>query len=340
MRRKIIGYGSALGLAMVLLTGCGKDTLPSLAYDQAQNVFGQYNGVELSRLTSPHGSAEEETTVEEPEETAPVTRNLYTNYVEFEDGGCGFIGEMASEDNCVVPDEVKNTEYPQVAPGGLTKIMTAYACSNASGADAEITFTSAMKSGIEESTSGGIMDNTVLLVSQLINAMFAVDANDAANALAYGTFDSTESCVAQMNADALACGAEHTNFVNVTGLDAEGQYTTIFDMYLMAAAALQNDDVYDQIQTQGSEGTYYSTDGSVEYAYQWFSSNQFVNGQFVVENVTTLGGLAYNTAESGYCNLYYFENADGTRFIAITMDSEGYEASYNDMQKLFENSLW
>ena len=64
----------------------------------------------------------------------------------------------------------------------------------------------------------------------LIRAMLKVSANDASRMLAIDVAGSEAAYAGLMNENAAAFGLANTNAVNVTGLDAEGQYSTANDV--------------------------------------------------------------------------------------------------------------
>lgn len=74
-------------------------------------------------------------------------------------------------------------------------------------------------------------------LGDLIQAMLVNSANDAAAAIAIITAGSFQNFAAQMNATARALGAEHSNFVNPSGLPDSRQYSTVYDMALIMREA-------------------------------------------------------------------------------------------------------
>jgi len=68
---------------------------------------------------------------------------------------------------------------------------------------------------------------------QLIEALMVYSANDAASVIAYAVSGSLEAFVQAMNEQAQKIGMSDTKIVNVTGFDAEGQYTTAKDVARM-----------------------------------------------------------------------------------------------------------
>ena len=84
-----------------------------------------------------------------------------------------------------------------------------------------------------------------MTVHELLKATAVASANDAAVALAEHLSGSEEAFVEEMNRHAAALGMSGTNFVNCTGLDEEGHYTTARDIAKMAAALLEHRKILD-----------------------------------------------------------------------------------------------
>lgn len=76
-------------------------------------------------------------------------------------------------------------------------------------------------------------------IEELLYGLLLNSGNDAALALAEGCCGSVEAFVAEMNRRARKIGMEDSSFANPNGLDAEGHYSTAYDMALLACAALQ-----------------------------------------------------------------------------------------------------
>jgi len=71
-------------------------------------------------------------------------------------------------------------------------------------------------------------------VQDMIKCISIASANDAATAMAEHIDGSEESFVERMNARAKELGMKHTNFVNCTGLDASGHYSSALDVAIMS----------------------------------------------------------------------------------------------------------
>lgn len=76
--------------------------------------------------------------------------------------------------------------------------------------------------------------NEMMSVEDLIKGICVASGNDATVALAEKIAGTEASFVKLMNEKASRLGLKNTHFVNSTGLDAEGHYSTAFDMAVMA----------------------------------------------------------------------------------------------------------
>ena len=86
----------------------------------------------------------------------------------------------------------------------------------------------------------GIDEGQELQRDLLIRAMLIVSANDAARMLALDIAGGEAQFAEQMNQMAGALGLANTRAANVTGLDAEGQFSTASDMTRLAALLMTN----------------------------------------------------------------------------------------------------
>ena len=72
--------------------------------------------------------------------------------------------------------------------------------------------------------------------------MLLPSGNDAANAAGVRLYGSIEGFVQAMNQRAQELGLHNTHYVTACGLDAEGHYSTAFDLAMLTRVALQNED--------------------------------------------------------------------------------------------------
>lgn len=124
------------------------------------------------------------------------------------------------------------------AMASTTKIMTAIIAIEKGRLDDVVTVSS---------RAAGIWGSKINLVSgskykleELLYGLLMNSGNDASIAIGEHIGGSIEGFVAMMNAKAKDLGAYNTSFANTHGLDADGHYTTAYDMALITRYALKN----------------------------------------------------------------------------------------------------
>lgn len=128
--------------------------------------------------------------------------------------------------------------YEQRAMASTTKIMTALLTAEAGDLDRK--FTADSYAINVEGTSMGLREGDIVTRRALLYGMLLPSGNDAANAAAVSVGGSMQSFVELMNKKAEALGLNNTHFANPSGLDANGHYTTAYDLARLTAAALEN----------------------------------------------------------------------------------------------------
>ncbi len=124
------------------------------------------------------------------------------------------------------------------AMASTTKIMTALLTLEAGDLDSRFTVDSlAIR---VEGTSMGLREGDIVTRRALAYGMLLPSGNDAANAAAVSVAGSIPAFAELMNRRAERIGMKDTHFVTPSGLDAQGHYTTAYDMALLTAEALKN----------------------------------------------------------------------------------------------------
>ena len=143
---------------------------------------------------------------------------------------CPDNGELLLSDNA-------DQEMPIAS---TTKIMTTLITLEEAAKDNRVVeFTDDM---IAEGSSMYLKRGEKVTLYDLAVGMMMQSGNDAANAAAIAVAGSIEDFAALMNEKARAIGMTHTHFVTPSGLDDEAHYSTAFDMALLMACALENED--------------------------------------------------------------------------------------------------
>jgi D-alanyl-D-alanine carboxypeptidase (penicillin-binding protein 5/6) len=123
--------------------------------------------------------------------------------------------------------------------GSLMKLLTAKVAYDAGEPTRVVTIPDGLLIDPEESNIA-LIPGEELQRDVLIRAMLIVSANDAARALA-GDIAGDEAAYAElMNQAAADLGLDNTHAVNVTGLDAEDQYSSAMDMIRLGTHLMAN----------------------------------------------------------------------------------------------------
>lgn len=141
----------------------------------------------------------------------------------------------------VLYEKDADTERPMAS---VTKIMTLLLIVEALNAE-KITLETMVTCSEHAVSMGGsqiyLKEGESLSVSDMLKAIAVSSANDAAVAMGEHIAGSDTAFVAMMNERAQELGMEHTKFMNCTGLDADGHYSTARDISVMSAELLKHD---------------------------------------------------------------------------------------------------
>lgn len=172
----------------------------------------------------------------------------------------------------MVIDEQGNVIYSlnpdaELNMASITKIMTAVVALE-NGYDFSSSITCKGSTLDENAQVAGYKEGNVVSAYDLFLAMLVYSANDAAYEIACSVAGSEEAFVALMNAKAAELGMAHTHFANSHGLDADGHYSSVSDLVLLARYAMTNYSAISDAVTKdvitvpidGAETTLESTD--------------------------------------------------------------------------------
>lgn len=221
----------------------------------------------------------------------------------------------------IVYSKNSDTQLPMAS---TTKIMTSLIALE-NGADNEfVTVTDEMVR--VEGTSMGLKGGDTVSMLSLVKGMLICSGNDAANATAYLISGGVEPFAQLMNKRAEEIGMKNTNFVTPSGLDAEGHYSTAYDMALLAAEAIKNP-VFLNICSSKSVKAYY---GAPPYRRVLTNHNKLLS-----VSDSYIGVKTGFTKKSGRC-LVSAMRRDGKTLIAVTLSAPN---DWDDHEKLYEYAL-
>lgn len=203
----------------------------------------------------------------------------------------------------------------RVAPASLTKVMTAVVALERTKLDQEITI--ATEDQVEGSAIG-LRPGDTLTVEQLLWGMLVSSGNDAAHVLARSIGGgSVTRFVEWMNDKARSLGMRDTHFSNPHGLDADGQYTSAYDMADLSRYALRHP-LFARIVA--------SRDQRVEASRTFLlqNTNQFLALSALSKGVT--GVKTGFTEKAGDC-LIASVDRDGRKVLVVIMGAKDRAAS-------------
>lgn len=207
----------------------------------------------------------------------------------------------------------KNSEEVR-SIASLTKIMTVLtAIENIDDFNATVTITREMLAGIYWNASvAGLKTGDTITYMDLLYAAILPSGADATQVLAYTISGSVDEFVSLMNELALRIGTTNTHYVNTTGLDQEGAYSTAHDQLLILSYALENP-IFKTVYTTKS----YILSNGLEVEATVNRYNEVLN----LDTSKIIGSKTGNTTNAGLCMsaLFYHEDHE---MILITLGAE------------------
>ena len=201
-----------------------------------------------------------------------------------------------------------NNKDKKLAMASTTKIMTAItAIENCEDLDEK--FEISPKAVGIEGTSLYLRKGDVFSTRDLLYALMLISGNDASVAIAEHVGGSTSEFVTMMNDLAKKLGAKNTHFANTHGLDADGHYTTAYDLALITAYALENETFKDIVCTKNIK----ITNGEGENRYLK-NKNKLL---FRLDGC--IGVKTGFTNDAGRCLVSAIER-DGVRFVCVVLN--------------------
>ena len=214
----------------------------------------------------------------------------------------------------------------------LTKIMTVLtAIENIDDLSASVTITKEMLAGIYWNASvAGLKAGDTVTYMDLLYAAILPSGADATQVLAYVVSGNVSDFVSLMNELATRIGATNTHYVNTTGLDQTGAYSTAYDQLLILSYALKNP-IFRTVYTTKS----YTLSNGLQVEATISKYNEILN----LDTSKIIGSKTGNTTNAGLCMsaLFYHENHE---IILITLGAEVIEdVPYNliDTLTLIDN---
>ena len=226
--------------------------------------------------------------------------------------------------------------HEKMYPASTTKILTAYIACLYGNLDDYYTVSANAVNQASDSSVINLKEGDVISLRDLLYGLMLRSGNDAAIAIAEGISGDVDTFAELMNTTAIELGATNSNFVTPNGLHDENHYTTVYDMYLILNAAINNPDFY-SIFTASSYTASYTSGGSSK-VQEWNTTNQYITGNVrTPSGFTVLGGKTGTTGAAGYCLVMLSENEDGDRIISIVFNADCRSNLYLLMSQILSN---
>lgn len=201
----------------------------------------------------------------------------------------------------------------ETAIASLTKIATTItAIESIENLNDEVEITRNILSTVDPvASTAGLKEGDKLTYLDLLYASMLPSGADATNSLAILTSGSIENFVSKMNSLANRIGLNNTHFVNVTGLDEEGHYSTIKDINNLLTYSLKNE-TFKKIFTTKE---YTLSNGLTVY-----TTLKKYNKNLNLDLSKIIGSKTGFTYDAGYC-LATLSNIDNHEIVIINLNA-------------------
>ncbi|MGN0072033.1 MAG: D-alanyl-D-alanine carboxypeptidase family protein [Atopobiaceae bacterium] len=222
-----------------------------------------------------------------------------------------------SEGN-VLWEENADAEMPMAS---ITKIMTAMVVlDNVEDLDESVTCSDiSLEEGAQ---AAGYAAGDVTTVRELLRVMLVYSANDAAEELAANALGGRDAFISAMNEKAQELGMAHTHFMNPSGLEADGHYSSASDLAIMGRYALENYPFIAQTIRLSSVTT------AIGGAQKTFKSTDTL-----LQTTKGMLGIKTGAVESGTAFLGAYEQ-DGTRIYTCVLGCTTEDGRFADTKAL------
>ena len=215
--------------------------------------------------------------------------------------------------------------HERMYPASVTKIMTSLVVLDAVDAgeislNTPVTVSAWAVDLPLGSSNADLKAGEVLTIEQLLYCDLLPSGNDACNVLSEAVAGNAENFAARMNDKAQELGMEDTHFTNPHGLHDPEHYTTAYDVYLMAHAAMENE----LFRTIVRSPSYTIAATNLQEERTIYSTNAFLSSFFVTGQLYSkaIGIKTGNTDEAGRCLASAAVDELGRTFYCVVLGSE------------------
>ncbi len=230
-----------------------------------------------------------------------------------------------------------------LCPASLTKLLTAYTVRQFMDPEMVVTVGSEITWIDPDSSRAWIDEGYELTVEMLIQGMIMPSGNDAAYTLAVAggrvlaedpELDRQQAFslfMDEMNAQARQLGMKNSHFMNPDGIDAEGHYTTMQDLVILAQAVME-DELIMKYASMAKANVVFASGETIT----WHNSNYLLHPEF--EDFYTPEAIGLKTGSTdlaGKCLISAFRQSDDTCLIVGVFGCPKNEDRFSDTLVLY-----
>jgi hypothetical protein len=136
--------------------------------------------------------------------------------------------------------EEPNSQVPQASTTKIATTIVALERSPDLSQKIKVTISASEMVARDGSSTMGIEPGLTVTLDTLLHGMMLPSGNDAAEQVAVTLGGSRDQYVDWMNQEVASLGLKDTHFVNPSGMDADGHYSSAYDMAMLARYAMRN----------------------------------------------------------------------------------------------------
>ncbi|WP_018923028.1 stalk domain-containing protein [Salsuginibacillus kocurii] len=269
-------------------------------------------------------------------ELSPLPKEYIPSFYEFGSFNSGIgAGSGAVMENGEANTLYGKNEDEPLYPASTTKVMTALVALEHVELNETVRISEATSSIPRRTSTADIDPGDRMSFRDLLYALMVPSGNDAAVAIAVHVAGSEEGFIEMMNKKAEEIGALNTNFKNPHGLHDEQQYTTAYDLALIAYEASKYEVFMDLVSTPAYYATYTDRYGWPKNSF-WEATNQQIIPEKSHYDDRMAGGKTGYTSASRH-NLVAFAEHEGNIYTIALLRGER-DQRYRDAASLLTSA--
>lgn len=337
-------------LLLLLFAGCGKDyNEPPVEVQTTANaeMFGIEQTTSDATNSQIRTTEKETTTFSSTETTVYSTTETTTFYETTANTSTVSQNSITATNIGLYNAQTMECLYSQASsthiyPASLTKILTA--CTALKYVSPDTFFTVGTEQSLVPKGSSLclIQPGHRLKLYDLLTGMLMCSGNDAAYTVAVNVAREVSGNTNMSNSEAItyfselmnnyarSLGATNSNFTNPDGWDDENQYSTVYDLAIISAHAIQINEIRSIVSSKSKYVVFESGENIT-----WKNTNALLQPESKYYLPQVIGLKTGTTANAGNC-LIAVVNISGVEYIAVVIGCESDSARYRSVHELIK----